>query len=62
MKERALNVSNAFKVRYPKKIRGKTILIVDDVCTTGATILECANVLIGAGANSVYACSVAIAE
>ncbi len=62
LKERALNVSNAFKGRHTKKVSGKNILIVDDVCTTGATILECANVLIGAGANSVYACSVAIAE
>ena len=33
MKERALNVSNAFKVRQPKKVSGKNILIVDDVCT-----------------------------
>lgn len=62
MNERALNVSNAFKARNPKKIKGKNILVVDDVCTTGATILECASVLIGAGANSVYACSIAIAE
>jgi len=62
MKERALNVSNAFKVRHTKKVNGKNILIVDDVCTTGATMLECANVLMGAGANSVYVCSVAIAE
>ena len=32
MKERALNVSNAFKVRQPKKVSGKNILVVDDVC------------------------------
>ena len=46
----------------PKKINGKNILIVDDVCTTGATILECGRALYKAGASSVYACSVAIAE
>lgn len=62
MKERALNVSNAFKVRNAEKVKGKNILIVDDVCTTGATLLECGIVLYKAGANSVYTCSVAIAE
>ncbi len=62
MKERALNVSNAFKVRQPKKVSGKNILIVDDVCTTGATLLECGIALYKAGATSVYACSVAVAE
>jgi len=62
MKERALNVSNAFKVRQPKKVSGKNILVVDDVCTTGATLLECGIALYKAQAKSVYACSVAIAE
>ena len=62
MKERALNVSNAFKVRQPKKVSGKNILVVDDVCTTGATLLECGIALNKSGASSVYACSVAIAE
>jgi len=62
MKERALNVSNAFKVRNAGKLKGKNILIVDDVCTTGATLLECGIALYKSGASSVYACSVAIAE
>ena len=62
MKERALNVSKAFKVGQPKKVSGKNILIVDDVCTTGATLLECGIALYKAGATSVYACSVAVAE
>jgi len=62
MKERALNVSNAFKVRNAEKVKGKNILIVDDVCTTGATLLECGIALYKTGASSVYACSVAIAE
>lgn len=62
MAERASNVSNAFKARNKKKLIGKNILVVDDVCTTGATLLWCAKVLIDAGANSVYVCSIAIAE
>jgi len=62
MKERALNVSNAFKVKNVGKVKGKNILIVDDVCTTGATLLECGIAMYKAGAGSVYACSVAVAE
>jgi ComF family protein len=61
MNERAQNVSNAFKVTTSKKIKGKNILIVDDICTTGATILECGIVLYKSGANSIYASSIAIA-
>jgi len=60
--ERAENVAKAFKVRNSKKVNGKKILLVDDVITTGATILECGEVLISSGANSVYACSVGIAQ
>lgn len=62
MKERASNVSNAFKVRNDGKIKGKNILLVDDVCTTGVTMLECGILLLKAGANSIYACSIAVAE
>jgi len=61
-KERAQNVSNAFKVKNAKKIKGKNILLVDDVCTTGATLLECGIVLRKAGAGSVYASSIAVAN
>jgi len=62
IEERAKNVANAFKLRTAKKIKGKNILLVDDVITTGATILECGKAFIGAGAKSVYACSVGITE
>lgn len=58
MKERAKNVADAFKVRKSEKVAGKNILLVDDVCTTGATILECAKTLKYAGALNVYACTV----
>ena len=60
--ERAKNVSNVFKIRNSKKIIEKNILLVDDVITTGATTLECGKSLVNAGAKSVYACSVGIAE
>jgi len=61
MNERAQNVSNAFKVSATKKVKGKNILLVDDICTTGATLLECAVVLHNVGAASIYASSIAIA-
>lgn len=62
LNERAENVANAFKLKKPKKVKGKNILLVDDVITTGATILECGTILVSSGAKTVYACSVGIAE
>lgn len=62
MNERALNVANAFKVKNVSKIEGKNFLLVDDVCTTGATMQECGIVLYKAGAKKIYASSVAITE
>jgi ComF family protein len=48
--ERDQNVRGAFEVRHPQSIRGKTVLLIDDVYTTGATVNECARVLQRAGA------------
>jgi ComF family protein len=47
--ERDQNVHGAFDVRHPQSIRGKTVLLIDDVYTTGATVKECARVLQRAG-------------
>lgn len=52
--ERAENVANAFEWRGAS-LAGKNILLVDDVCTTGATLNACGTVLKGAGANLVRA-------
>lgn len=60
--ERQENVENAFEVRKKLSVKGKKILLVDDVITTGATVNECAKVLTNSGADKVYACSSAIAE
>ena len=52
-KQRQENVKNAFKIQNSDKIKGKKILLIDDVMTTGATVSECSKVLIKAGAESV---------
>lgn len=47
------NLKNAFQVSDYRRVQGKKILLVDDVLTTGATMQNCANALIEAGAESV---------
>ncbi len=51
--ERDQNVRGAFDVRHPQSIQGKSILLIDDVYTTGATAKACAQVLRRAGAERV---------
>lgn len=53
--ERKENVKDAFSVFYPEKIREKTVILLDDVKTTGATIEEAARTLKEAGAERVWA-------
>ncbi len=48
------NVRGAFEARRRWKLRGRAVVVVDDVLTTGATINECAGVLRRAGAVAVY--------
>ncbi|MBR5154725.1 MAG: ComF family protein [Alphaproteobacteria bacterium] len=58
-KERKKNVKGAFKVNDIEAIKGKRIVIIDDVYTTGSTLKECAKVLLKAGAKSVDTLTVA---
>lgn len=51
--ERQNNVRDVFSVKKPEAVKGKRILLIDDVLTTGATLKECAKALRKAGARSV---------
>ena len=52
-RERAENVHGAYHVKKRKACRDKTILLIDDILTTGATGSECARLLLSAGASKV---------
>ena len=57
--ERMQNLRNAFALRKNSNVRGKHLVLLDDVLTTGSTLHECALVLRAAGAESVRALTVA---
>lgn len=52
-RERERGVRGSFHVQKAEEVEGKTILLVDDVYTTGATVNECSKVLLRAGAERV---------
>ena len=56
---RRANVLGAYRLLEPKAVEGKRILLIDDVVTTGATLSECARVLLTAGAERVCAATLA---
>lgn len=60
--ERRKNVSGAFAVPHPERVRGLRLLLVDDVLTTGATADACARALLDAGAAGVWALTLARAR
>lgn len=58
-KARLANVVGNFRITDPTLFQGRTVLLIDDVCTTGATLSECARLLKEGGATSVTALVVA---
>jgi len=58
LEERKVNVTGAFWAEQ-KLVNGKTILIIDDVVTTGSTINSCAEALMKAEASKVYGLTLA---
>jgi ComF family protein len=57
--ERVENMRDAFRVTGRKRVQGRSVIVVDDVMTTGTTLSECARVLKQAGAEQVWAATVA---
>lgn len=57
--KRHQNVKGAFDVLSPKRINGKSVLLIDDILTTGSTLEECSRMLKLAGAKKVTAAVVA---
>ena len=58
-RERQQNVRGAFELEDQGAVKGKVILLVDDVVTTGNTLNECARVLRKGGAETVFGLSLA---
>ena len=58
-KAREMSVKNAFEVKRPKLIENETILLVDDIFTSGSTASHCAKVLKTARAKKVYVLTLA---
>ena len=58
--ERFKNIKDVYYVKTP--LKNKTVLLVDDIKTTGATLSECAKELLAAGSNRVYCVTGLITE
>ncbi len=59
--QRKANILGAYRAIEPSFLSGKTVLLLDDIITTGATASECARVLLTAGAKEVYCAAIAAA-
>jgi ComF family protein len=59
VRARRENVSGVFSVARPEQVRNRTVVLIDDVMTTGATLSACAAALKQAGASRVLALSLA---
>lgn len=56
------NMKGVFGITNFEKIKGKHILLIDDVITTGTTLEACANILLESGAKKVSIAALAFAE
>ena len=60
--QRRANVLGAYRVTDPELLTDQKILLLDDIITTGATVSECARMLLTAGAKEVHCGAVVIAR
>jgi predicted amidophosphoribosyltransferase len=58
LSQRSENVQDAYQAD-PKVVKHKSVLIMDDVATTGSTISACTAALLSAGAQAVYVLTIA---
>jgi competence protein ComFC len=56
---RIKNTEGCFAVISKEEVKGKKILLIDDVCTTTATLNECSRVLVKSGAQAIYGLTIA---
>ena len=57
--KRSANITGAYRMKKGADVTGKRVLLIDDIVTTGSTLLECARVLGKAGAEQVVCATVA---
>ncbi len=57
--ERVSNIAGSFQVRNARLIKNKTVLLVDDITTTGTTLYEARKILLESGARDVIAITIA---
>lgn len=58
LEERKVNLKDAFDIKNPEKIKGKRILLIDDIITTGSTLEECSKVLKEFGSGKIIGLSI----
>lgn len=58
-RERLSNLRGSFSIKNPDEIRGRNIILLDDIVTTGATLAEARNVLKKSGAKNILCVTVA---
>lgn len=61
-RQRLESVTGAYQVSAAARFAGLNTLLIDDIVTTGATLQACATALLDAGANSVFAATIAWEE
>ena len=62
VKNRWTNIQGAFRIKHSSRFLEKSVLLVDDLLTTGATVSEAARVLKSAGAKKVHVLTAALAQ
>lgn len=60
--DRLSNLNSAFSVNGEYDLDGKTVLLCDDIKTTGTTLKECSDVLLNSGAKDVYCLCAAVTD